>query len=121
MDLRDVVGGFEHVGHGDALEKPYHLPLGLVPDALHLAAVENRAVVVMAFDALVEPERPLDELDDLEERDLAGSPSESVASVSPLLRLHDAAIREKRQNLGQKRLWNPFRLGDLAHAAVAVG
>jgi len=120
-DVLEVEGSFQHVRHGDALEESDHLSLGLRPHALHLAAIQDGAVVVMAFDALVEPKRPLDALDDLEERDLPRGPRESVASVGALLRLHHAAIREKRQDLRQKRLRDSLGFRDLADPAVALG
>ncbi len=49
-----VVGSFQHIGHGNAAEKIHHLGLSLIPHVLHLAIVEDGAIVVLPLDTLVE-------------------------------------------------------------------
>ena len=49
-----VTGSFQHIGHGDAAEKIHHLGLSLIPHVLHLAIVEDGAIVVLPLDTLVE-------------------------------------------------------------------
>ena len=110
----------EHIGHGDAPKKADHLSLSLIPDVVHFAAIENRAIVVLPLDTLVQPERSLDGLDDVEKGDGLGRPRQRLATMRALLGFQDTAIRQERKDLRKNGLRNVLRFGDLAYPTVAA-
>ncbi len=114
------MGSFQHIGHVNAAEKIHHLGLSSTPYVLHLAVVEDAAIVVLPLDTLVEAQGTFDGLDDIEKRNLFRQPRERVATMSALLRFDQAVIREQGKNLRQERLGNVFRLGNLADTSVAI-
>ena len=94
----------EHIGHRHVVQEVDGLPLCRIPDRLHFASIDDRAIIVPPIDTTVELQGTFNGFDHFQERDLTGGPGQRVSSVGALLRPHDAMIGENGQDLGQEGL-----------------
>ena len=90
-----------------------HLLLPAPPDVHHGAEL-GLAARVVAVEADVDGDGPLDRLDDGEEADLGRGLGERVAAVRTARRLHQPLVDERLQDLGEEVLGHHHLPRDLA-------